>query len=249
MILDTVLRMENSIDELKNMMVSACLYLLSVILLTENKSQVFNARGSNGVNEAQASSTSPMSTLGSMSQDTGHPPTVSNSRDLTESAVLSSGHLSSAESLLKWPIFLDQPSIREEVNKSLLALEYSRSPFQNARYAIFPSVSMSEVKAIVSIFQQTYNFWFPTMSLDNLKSIQLRISHEDLEPSSQSCLSLLVMALGCIGASVIDEDISVDESQKLKQRGSAWFNAAMKMLHLAHIEMSVEACQCLLLTG
>jgi hypothetical protein len=32
MILDTVLRMETSIDELKNMMVSACLCLLSVIL-------------------------------------------------------------------------------------------------------------------------------------------------------------------------------------------------------------------------
>jgi hypothetical protein len=31
MILDTVLRMEASIDELKNMMVSAYLYLLSVV--------------------------------------------------------------------------------------------------------------------------------------------------------------------------------------------------------------------------
>ncbi|CAI7614815.1 unnamed protein product [Penicillium manginii] len=57
------------------------------------------------------------------------------------------------------------------------------------------------------------------------------------------------MALGCIGASVIDEGIPIDESQELKQWGSAWFSAAMKMLHLAHIEMSVEACQCLLLTG
>lgn len=201
------------------------------------------------MNEAQTNSTSPMSTIGSMSHDTRRHPGVSTSRDLTESAVLSSGHLSSTESLLKWPIFLDQPSIREEVSKSLLSMEYSRSPFKNARYAIFPSVSMSEVRAMVSIFQQTYNFWFPTMSLDNLKSIQLRISHEDLDPSSQSCLALLVMALGCIGASVMDESISDDESQKLKQRGSAWFNAAMKMLHLAHIEMSVEACQCLLLTG
>ncbi|KAJ5975238.1 hypothetical protein N7481_008945 [Penicillium waksmanii] len=230
MILDTVLRMETSIDELKNMM-------------------AFNARGSNVVNEAQTSSTSPMSTIGPMSQDTRQHASVSTSKDLTESAVLSSGHLSSTESLLKWPIFLDQPSIREEANKSLLSMEYNRSPFKNALYAIFPSVSMSEVKAMVSIFQQTYNFWFPTMSLDNLKSIQLKVSHEDLEPSSQSCQALLVMALGCIGASVIDEGISVDESQKLKQRGSAWFNAAMKMLHLAHIEMSVEACQCLLLTG
>jgi hypothetical protein len=190
-----------------------------------------------------------MSTIGPISQDTRHHPNNGSSRDLTESAVLSSGHLSSTESLLKWPIFLDQPSIREEVDKSFLSSEYSRSPFQNARYAIFPSVSMSKVKAMVSIFQQTYNFWFPTISLDDLKSIQLKISHEDLEPSSQSCRALLVMALGCIGASVIDEGIPIDESQELKQWGSAWFSAAMKMLHLAHIEMSVEACQCLLLTG
>lgn len=103
---------------------------------------------------------------------------------------------------------------------------------------------------MVGIFQRTYNFWFPTISLDDLKSLQLRIWQENLEPSCQSCLALLVMALGCVGASVTDqEDSSESRSEQLKLQGASWFTAAMKMLHLAHIEMNVEACQCLLLTG
>jgi hypothetical protein len=58
------------------------------------------------------------------------------------------------------------------------------------------------------------------------------------------------MALGCVGASMIDqEDNSENRSEQLKLQGASWFTAAMKMLHLAHIEMNVEACQCLLLTG
>lgn len=190
-----------------------------------------------------------MSPIESVIRDARHHASIRTSRDLTESAVLASGHLSSTESLLKWPIFLDNPSIREEINTSFLALEHGRPPFQNARFAIFPSVSISEVKRMVDVFQQTYNFWCPTMSLNDLRSIQSKISHEDLEPSSQSCLALLVMALGCVGASVMNNDIPADESQMLKQQGAAWFHAAMKMLHLAHLEMSVEACQCLLLTG
>jgi len=87
------------------------------------------------------------------------------------------------------------------------------------------------------------------MSLDELKSLEMRIYQQNLEPTCQSCLALLVMALGCVGASVIDGDTPKDGSQQLKLQGSSWFTAAMKMLHLAHIEMSVEACQCLLLAG
>ena len=174
---------------------------------------------------------------------------VRTSRDLTESAVLASGHLSSTESLLKWPIFLNHPSIREEIDTAFLSLEYGRSPFQNTRYAIFPSVSMSDIKMMMAIFQRTYNFWYPMMSLDDLRALQLRISYEDLEPSTQSCLALLVMALGCVGASVVEEGIPAEESRNFKQQGAAWFHAAMKMMHLAQSEMSVQACQCLLLVG
>ncbi|KAF9888815.1 hypothetical protein FE257_008184 [Aspergillus nanangensis] len=212
----------------------------------ENKAM--NA-GSNPVDEAQADSTSPMSTARPTSQDKHYHPRGSTIKDLTESAILSSGHLSSTESLLKWPVFVDHPSIIEETASPFLSLEYGRPPFSNKRYAIFPSVSMSEVKSMVSTFQQTYNFWCPTMSFDDLNLLQSRISHDNLEPSCQSCLALLVMALGCVGASVMDEDISINESQRLKEQGAVWFNAAMKMLHLAQLEMSVEACQCLLFTG
>jgi hypothetical protein len=131
-----------------------------------------------------------------------------------------------------------------------LSLEYARPSFESKVYAIFPSLGLSEVKNIVGTFQKTYNFWFPTMSFNDLKSLEMRIFHENLEPNCRSCLALLVMALGCVGASVIDEgDTPEHDSQQLKLQGASWFTAAMKMLHLAHIEMSVEACQCLLLTG
>lgn len=170
--------------------------------------------------------------------------------DPTESAVLSSGHLSSAESLLKWNMFSDHPSILEEAQSSFLSLEYGRPSFPSKLYDIVPSAGLSDVKNMVGVFQRTYNFWFPTISLDELKSLQLRIWQENLEPSCQSCLALLVMALGCVGASVIDEeDSSESKSQQLKLQGESWFTAAMKMLHLAQIEMNMEACQCLLLTG
>ncbi|KAJ5229940.1 hypothetical protein N7489_010648 [Penicillium chrysogenum] len=206
-----------------------------------------NVRAMNGI---QANSTSPGSTITPVPQDSRHHSGRWATRDPTESAVLSSGHLSSAESLLRWSVFRDHPSILNEAESSFLSLEYGRPSFQSKLYGIFPSVGLSEVKDMVGIFQRTYNFWFPTISLDDLKSLQLRIWQENLEPSCQSCLALLVMALGCVGASVTDqEDSSESRSEQLKLQGASWFTAAMKMLHLAHIEMNVEACQCLLLTG
>lgn len=197
----------------------------------------------------QIDTTSPVSTMTSMSHDTRHQPGGCTIRDPTESAVLSSGHLSSAESLLKWSVFLDHPSILNETESSFLSLEYGRTPLRSNLYAIFPSLELSEIKSMMTVFQQTYNFWFPTMSLNDLKSVEVRIYQQSLEPSCQSCLALLVMALSCVGASVVKEEMPEHESQQLKLQGASWFTAAMKMLHLAHIDMSVEACQCLLLTG
>lgn len=197
----------------------------------------------------QAHSASPLSAIASIGRDTRHRPSEGIIRDPTESAILSSGHLSSTESLFKWPVFLDHPSITEESSSPFASLEYSRPPYQIKIYGIFPSVSMKKVKEIVGIFQQTYNTWFPTMGLENLRSLQVRISNENLEPCCQSCLGCLVMALGCIGASLIDgTNTPDDERQQLKMQGATWFNIATKMLHFAHIEISVEGCQCLLLT-
>ncbi|CRL30772.1 Transcription factor, fungi [Penicillium camemberti] len=230
MILDTVLRMEASIDELKGM--------------------VAMGSGSSVTSDIQADTTSSCPTITRVSQDARHHPGGRTTMDPTESAVLSSGHLSSAESLLKWNMFSDHPSILEEAQSSFLSLEYGRPSFPSKLYGIVPSAGLSDVKNMVGVFQRTYNFWFPTISLDELKSLQLRIWQENLEPSCQSCLALLVMALGCVGASVIDEeDSSESKSQQLKLQGESWFTAAMKMLHLAQIEMNMEACQCLLLTG
>ncbi|KAJ5265084.1 hypothetical protein N7505_007877 [Penicillium chrysogenum] len=230
MILDTVLRMEASIDELKGM--------------------VAMGSGSSVTSDIQADTTSSCPTITRVSQDARHHPGGRTTMDPTESAVLSSGHLSSAESLLKWNVFSDHPSILEEAQSSFLSLEYGRPSFPSKLYSIVPSAGLSDVKNMVGVFQRTYNFWFPTISLDELKSLQLRIWQENLEPSCQSCLALLVMALGYVGASVIDEeDSSESKSQQLKLQGESWFTAAMKMLHLAQIEMNMEACQCLLLTG
>jgi hypothetical protein len=250
MILDTVLRLEASIEELKSMTVcNEWLNIPRSNIMADDESQTMSS-GAHVRADIQANSTSPVSTVTPRSQDARHHPGGCTNRDPTESAVLSSGHLSSAESLLKWTVFLNHPSILEETESPFLSLEYGRSPFQSKVYAIFPSVGLSEVKRMVSIFQRTYNFWFPTMSLEDLKSVESRIYQEHLEPNCQSCLALLVMALGCVGASAIDEgSTSGNDSQQLKLQGASWFTAAMKMLHFAHIEMSVEGCQCLLLTG
>ncbi|CAI7583734.1 unnamed protein product [Penicillium bialowiezense] len=217
--------------------------------IEELRSMVATGSGSNVTCARQIDTTSPVSTMTSMSHDTRHQPGGCTIRDPTESAVLSSGHLSSAESLLKWSVFLDHPSILNETESSFLSLEYGRTPLRSNLYAIFPSLELSEIKSMMTVFQQTYNFWFPTMSLNDLKSVEVRIYQQSLDPSCQSCLALLVMALSCVGASVVKEEMPEHESQQLKLQGASWFTAAMKMLHLAHIDMSVEACQCLLLTG
>ncbi|KAI5460120.1 hypothetical protein BGZ63DRAFT_389548 [Mariannaea sp. PMI_226] len=229
MILDAISRIEASVEDVRSM--------------------VAISSGSNATSGTLANSTSPVSAITPGSQDARHHTGGYTARDPTESAVLASGHLSSTESLLKWPVFLDHPSILREMESSLLSLEYGRSPFRENPDVTLPSLSLLEVTNLVRIFQQTYNFWFPTMRLDDLKSLELKIYEQNLEPNSQSCLALLVMALGSIGASAVDADTSDDESRRLKLQGASCFGAAMKMLHFAHMEMSVEACQCLLLAG
>lgn len=93
------------------------------------------------------------------------------------------------------------------------------------------------------------------MRCSDLEKVQLKISSGCLEPSCQSCLALLVMALGCVGSLFVNDhadsvEISstCDKNQERKNMAEACFDGAMKMLYMAHSEMNIEASQCLFLT-
>ncbi|KAJ5776529.1 Glycoside hydrolase family 2 immunoglobulin-like beta-sandwich [Penicillium nucicola] len=220
LILDTVLRMEASIAELRSM--------------------VAMGSGSNVKDSIQANTTSPVSTITPRSQDARHHASGCTIRDPTESAVLSSGHLSSAESLLKWSVFLDHPLILRETETSFLSLEYGRESFQSKVYGIFPTLGLSQIKKTVGIFQQTYNFWFPTMSFNDLKSLKMRIYQENLEPNCHSCLALLVMALGIFWSCFVLESNYISELPTLPQNCNAEIESIISLPGKFHSHETIE---------
>jgi hypothetical protein len=90
------------------------------------------------------------------------------------------------------------------------------------------------------------------MSKDKLDDIQSRISNGNLDDSIDSCLELLIMALGCASQAVSllfnnpdpsAEDLEYQQSQR--RLAEVYFDGALKRLHAAHLEIFTEATQCL----
>ena len=173
-----------------------------------------------------------------------------------DNAIISEAHNSTTESILAWPIFDSIPSIRVHRSASIFNLENSRTPLVSMRRPSPPYVSEEDTDRILYAFQSTVNFSYPVISLEDLSRCRSRAVSGDLaDDSLDSCLALLVMALGC-AAELISEllprenDISFTLTHHpMRQLSKLYFEAAIKPIHNAYTEISTASAQCLMLAA
>ena len=175
----------------------------------------------------------------------------STSEQNIQNAVLSSYHTSTTESVLNWPHFDIFPSLRQN-HISIFDLEQARTPISEKPTALLPYLSSDDLGYIIHSFQHNINFWYPTMSRNNIHDLRSIMARGDLSNSSTSCLAFLMLALGCASQSVEkmysadDSDQSGVEFQRSRSTmAEMYFDGVLKRLHVAHLEMSSVATQCL----
>lgn len=176
--------------------------------------------------------------------------------DEMENAVLESMHTSTTESVLQWPHFDVFPSLRENY-VSIFQLEQSRPALIMSPTAFHPYVAPDEVETILDSFQHNVNFWYPTLSQDQLKGIRaILISGRQSEDNTETCLSFLTMALGyaCQATVGLDAGGGLDEDEKRRQAskrkmGDLYFESALKNMYVALMSISSTAAHCLFLAA
>jgi len=164
-------------------------------------------------------------------------------------------HTSTTESILQWPHFDVFPSLRQ-IYVSIFTLEQSRAPVHMRQSTMIPYVNSADIDKIVISFEHTVNFWYPTVSQAKLKATRSQMSSGQIDDNSSSCLSFLIMALGCASQSTAGMSQGVNFSnEELDYRASRksmadmYFDGLLKKLHIVHMEMSATAVQCLFLVA
>ncbi|KAF4988109.1 hypothetical protein FGRMN_9975 [Fusarium graminum] len=173
-----------------------------------------------------------------------------------ENAVLDSMHTSTTESILQWPHFDVFPLLRHD-GESIFYLEQSRSPLSIAPNPMYPYVDAEDITAILEAFERNINFWYPSMSQEQLGSIRTTIQHGmPAEDTVHSCLSLLTLALGCASQAAEDlrfttEPDASEKERRLRKRklGDIYFQLALKKLHVVHLQVDSQSTQCLFFTA
>ena len=173
-----------------------------------------------------------------------------------ENATISALHTSTTESILAWPHIDAFPSLSLQQGSSIFDLEHSRPPIASRRHSAYPYTTTSEVLKIVLQFQESVNFFYPFVAKAQLDALPTLLATGDLDDSTQSCFVLLVMALGCaaegIKSKLASYGHSSSEQEYIQQRSAlsyVYFDLALKRLHLAHLETSIQSTQCLLLAA
>lgn len=177
--------------------------------------------------------------------------TPGNEDNGVHNATLSSLHTSTTESVLAWPHFDTFPSLRRTY-RPIFNLEQSRAPLTTRPSEVTPYLGSEEIRQIIQSFQSSINFIYPTMARAKLESIQNRMLNGTIDHSVESCLALLVMALGCASQSVslLFHSPILGQGEKAYQQSrrslaEMFFDGVMKRLHNAHLEVTQEATQCL----
>ncbi|KAL1878129.1 hypothetical protein VTK73DRAFT_8009 [Phialemonium thermophilum] len=185
------------------------------------------------------------------------PPSEPNNASYLENAVLDSMHTSTTESVLQWPHFDAFPSLREDY-VSIFDLEQSRLPFLTRGTPVCPYASPEDVDAILDAFGHAVNFWYPTLSRDQLHRARTAVvttwGFEENDNDAEGCLALLTMALGCASQVVSGlvsgggAALSDDERKRRAARramGDMYFDRVLKKLHVVHTDVSPTAAHCL----
>jgi len=174
------------------------------------------------------------------------------STNYLENAVLDSMHTSATETVLQWPHFNVFPALRDGYI-SIFQLEQARMPVRMATSQSYPYVATEDIERILSSFEHTVNFWYPTMSRRQLDRVRTNMTADTPEEDVASvCLALLTMALGCASHTVAGltspEPLSDDDLRQKatwREMGDAYFNSAMTRLPAAHTGVSSTATHCL----
>lgn len=121
---------------------------------------------------------------------------------------------------------------------------------------MYPFIGSDDFNSIAQSFKRNVNFWYPTMSIANIHELDLRVSHEDSGSGTTSILSLLVSALGCASQHIETYYLANFSSENETYCDKSWksmadmyFDRVLKNIHVAHIEMTPAATQCLFLVG
>jgi hypothetical protein len=173
--------------------------------------------------------------------------------DNLENAVLDLWHTSTTESVLSWPHFDAFHSLRDNY-VSIFHLEQSRSRIRTRPSIMHPYVTPEDVDSILASFSRAVNFWYPTMSQDQLAKVRATVNSGSFDEEGPSaCLALLTMALGCAsqvisGLTAGTSTLTDEETKRRASRramGDAYFDSALKKLYVAHTDVSATATHCL----
>ncbi|KAK2784023.1 hypothetical protein FQN53_008831 [Emmonsiellopsis sp. PD_33] len=189
------------------------------------------------------------------------PLTESNHRqsDIAQSisnAILSPYHALTTESILAWPHFDRFRSLRTNYSFSVFDLENSRPPFPQLPSPVQPYLSRNDIERTVESFSLNVNFWHPTMLRAKLNTLKEIIISGRLDDSTTSCLALLVMALGSASTMVASlakyndpTAAEMNDRSQSKVTSELFFDNALKRIHVAQMECTVDAAHSLLLVA
>ncbi|KAL3438226.1 hypothetical protein BDV09DRAFT_205637 [Aspergillus tetrazonus] len=181
-----------------------------------------------------------------------HPPS---SPDQISNAVLPQFHSSTTESILAWPHFKDLQTLRRNYRGSVFQLESQRAPLRNRSSVVLPYMGQEELDRLLNSFERNVNFWYPTLSQTTRTEVEVRVLSNSLEEDVDSCLALLVMALGCASELVrcaTTDRPDTPDAEKLRRwqlLSGLYFDIAFKKIYLAQAESCTEAVQCLFYTA
>ncbi|KAL4765320.1 fungal specific transcription factor domain-containing protein [Aspergillus foveolatus] len=196
---------------------------------------------------------SPLAFFSPPTTDTAHHPP--SSPDQISNAVLPQFHSSTTESILAWPHFKDLQTLRRNYRGSVFQLESQRAPLRNRSSVVLPYMGQEELDCLLDSFEQNVNFWYPTLSQATRTEVEVRVLSNSLEEDVDSCLALLVMALGCASELVrcaTTDRPDTPDAEKLRRwqlLSGLYFDIAFKKIYLAQAESCTEAVQCLFYTA
>jgi hypothetical protein len=117
-------------------------------------------------------------------------------------------------------------------------------------------MSKSEIDSILQSFEHHVNFWYPTLSRAAKAEVELQVLSHGLDEGINSCLALLVMALGCASELIhcvttdsLADSAALENQHRWQLMSGLYFDLAFKQIHLAQAECTTEAVQCLFFTA
>ena len=150
-------------------------------------------------------------------------------------------HTTPALHLLQWPMIRDLVS-RPYDPQNLLQLEMARQPLHIGTSL---SLDLSNTATYVQSFFERANIWYACVNPYNWTSYyRIALSHGFRE-GSESCIVLLVLALGCASAGGSISQLPRDKEPP----GMSYFSAAWSLLPALMTRNNVLSSQCLVLAS